>query len=120
MSFQGILVDRARRVHRLVGHRNAELGESEQVVQYGDWYKVRISVPESTEEHPVNEAVENRLKAELLMPKDFALDINDRIEVESKELEISGIWLLEGQPAWIRKKRSVLGKRANVVKVTTI
>ena len=120
MSFQGILVDRARRVHRLVGHRNEALGESEQVLQDGEWYKVRLSPPESTEDHPTNEAVQYRVRADLLMPKDFELDLNDRIEIESSDMNISGIWMIVAQPTLLRKKRTVMGKSAAVLKVTTI
>lgn len=120
MSFQGVLVDRARRVQRLVGHRSSTLGESEQVVQYGEWYKVRLSPPTSTEEHSANEAAEDKMRADLLMPKDFVLNLNDRVEIESLDMDIAGIWLIVGQPTLLRKKRTVLGKSAVVLKVTSI
>lgn len=120
MSLRSTFVDRARRVHRVVGYRDPVLGESEQLVQYGDWYKVRLAPPDSTENHPENEAVQYRMQAELIMPVDFELDLNDRIEIESKELNASGIWLIVAQPKYIRKKRAVIGKTCAVLKVTTM
>lgn len=119
MSFQSALVDRARRVHRLVGYRNPDLGESDQVVQYDDWFKCRLNPPDSSEDHPANEAVQYKIRAEILIPKNMDLDLNDRIEIESQELG-TAIWIIEAQPKLLRRKRSIIGKSATVIKVTTI
>ena len=116
MSFQSALVDRARRVHRLVGYRNPNLGESEQVVQYGEWGKCRLNPPDSNENRSASEAVKNRITAEILLPKDFDLDLNDRLEIESQELGTT-VWIVENQPQLLRRKRSIIGKTATVVQI---
>lgn len=118
MSFQSALVDRARRVHRLVGYRDEALGESEFVTQYDEWYKCRLNPPDSSEDHGVNEAVSYKIRAEILIPKEMELDFNDRIEIDSKQLG-RAIWLIEAQPQYLRRKRSIIGKTATVIKVTT-
>jgi hypothetical protein len=116
MSFQSALVDRARRVHRLVGHRNPELGESEQVVQYGEWGKCRLNPPDANEGRAATEAIKSRITAEILLPKNFELDLNDRLEIQSKELGTS-IWIVQDQPKFLRRKRSVIGKTATVLQI---
>ncbi len=119
MSFLSALVDRGRKVESRVGHRDPALGESEQVVQYGQWYKVRLNPPDATETRGANEAAEERLQVEILLPKDFDLRANDRIEIESAELGTS-VWIVVGQPQLLRRKRSVIGKTASVLQVSNL
>jgi hypothetical protein len=119
MAFRGILVDRARRVDRRRGYRNPELGESEFVVQVGDWYKARLISPQSQESRGANEAAKETISAELLVEKEMTLEINDRIEVDSNELG-NDTWVVIGAPDQLRKKRSILGQSVQIRKVTNL
>jgi hypothetical protein len=96
------------------------LGESEQVVQTGEWYKVRITPPDSSETRSNNEAAQNREQAQMLMPVEFELDYNDRVEIDSKEMGLHGIWIVVDQPTYIRKKRVVIGKSVNIVRTANV
>jgi len=119
MSYQGILVDKARKVERRVGHRNTTLGESEFVEQVGEWNKVRLVTPNSSESRSDNTAAQESIQAELLMLPDFDLSINDRVEVDSRELG-RYIWIVQGEPNAMRKKRSVLGKTVALKRVSNL
>lgn len=119
MSFLSALVDRGRKVESRMGHRDANLGESEVIIQHGPWYKVRLNPPDSQESRPANEAAEHRLQTEILLPKDFDINLNDRIEIESKELG-TNTWIIVAQPQYLRRKRSVIGQTATVLKVEDV
>jgi hypothetical protein len=119
MAYLGALVDRARRVERRVGHRDPVLGESEFIEQPGEWYKARLVTPESSESRSEESAARENIQAELLMTKDMTLNIDDRVEVDSKELG-RDIWIVVGQPKALRKKRTVLGQSVGLRKVKTL
>lgn len=119
MSFLSALVDRGRKVETRIGHRDPNLGESETIVQRGEWYKVRLNPPDSQENRPANEAAEHRLQTEILLPKDFDLNLNDRIEIDSAQLG-RATWIVTAQPQFLRRKRSVIGQTATVLKVEDV
>jgi hypothetical protein len=119
MSFQSALVDRGRKIETRIGHRDPALGESETLVQPGQWYKIRLNPPDSAEDRSGNEATKHQLRAEILVPKDFDLALSDRLEIESKELG-RAIWIVDGDPKILRRKRTAIGKSATVIRVSNI
>ena len=112
MAVGSVLVDRARPLYREQSAAKVE-GTSQQPFVSGEWFKARLTIPQSTE---VQEPGAGRRRVEVRPTLMFAkrdvtgepvkLTVEDRIEVDSKQLG-RAVYLLDGDPEPVRKRRTI-------------
>ena len=120
MGLQSVLVDRARPLRKVVGSQRVE-GTTVVEAQTGDWFRARLTLPEAAEQTQNGRKVTMPSPSLLYSLKDtegnpIELAAQDRVEVESVQLG-SHVWQVTGDPKPIRKKRTLLGYRAQLKRV---
>jgi hypothetical protein len=122
MGLSAALVDRARVVERRESGRRVE-GRT----VYGEarlpWFKARLELvqaPENTEESGVRPVVSQPTLltgVRDLEGNQLELGNDVRLEVDSRQLGHT-VWQIVGEPAPLRKKRTLIGWQASLRKVT--
>jgi len=120
MAFPGVLVDRARPIRKVVGAARVE-GTTTVASVNGVWFRARLSLSGTQEQAQNGRKITMPSPSLLYTLRDEAgglisLSPNDRVEVESVQLG-NNVWLVTGDPKPIRKKRSLLGFRAELKRV---
>ena len=120
MGLQSVLVDRARPLRKVVGAERVE-GTTVVSAQTGEWFRARLTLPEATEQAQNGRKVTMPSPSLLYSLRDVSgnlieLAAQDRVEVESVQLG-NYVWQVTGDPKPIRKKRTLLGYRAQLKRV---
>lgn len=120
MGLAAVLVDRARPIRPRRDVHKVE-GSTQMVPDEGAWFRCRLNVATGEEREGGTGRRTVPGTSIICALKDengqaVELSINDRVEVESRELGLA-VWQVTADPRPIRKKRSLLGLRVQLKRV---